>query len=135
MVNQDMQNLIPNFTYRLANASNRYAACIELEGEEIHKITNLDEFYKAFGYTQNINCAGILPDEFIWAEYINNALVNSAACMKIRIIEYLIKHSDIFRQKYSNQYESWFADHAKEVVARGIECAACRIGSFCKSRK
>ena len=124
---------MPYFKYHLTNASRTNIGCIEVEGEVIHKINNTDEFYKTFGYTPEIRKAGVLPDEFIWEEYINNAAVHNAACLQVRLVEYLIKHSDMFRRKYGAQSERWIADHAKETVTRGVACAACRMESFCEN--
>ncbi|MBI3479945.1 MAG: hypothetical protein HY016_06260 [Nitrosomonadales bacterium] len=53
---------MPHFKY-FTNATHR---CIEVDGEEIHKIENLDAFYNEFGYTTDIGKTGVLPDEFIW---------------------------------------------------------------------
>ncbi len=124
---------MPHFKYHLTNVSRMNFGCIEVAGEVIHKIDNVDEFYKEFGYTPDIRKAGVLPDEYVWDEYINNATVNNAACLQMHIIEYLIKHSESFRRKYGVQCESWIADHAKETVARGVACAACRMESFCEN--
>jgi hypothetical protein len=75
--------------------------------------------------------AGILPDEFIWEEYVKDCAVNFESCLQMHIIEYLNKHSTIFKEKYDNQYEGLLARHALEREARGVACFVCRMKPFC----
>jgi len=129
-----MQTDIPHFKYRSKALSCRQSGyidfgCIEADGEVIHKIENLAEFHKAFGYTQDMAKAGILPDEFIWEEYIRDAAANCATCFQIRILEYLIEHSAFFRKKYGNQCDNWIAAHAEARSAKGAACCACKAKS------
>jgi hypothetical protein len=49
--------------------------------------------------------AGILPDEFIWEEYIKDKAASCAACYQLHIIEYLLKHSAAFFQKFGERYD------------------------------
>jgi hypothetical protein len=124
---------IPHFSYNFTNPSHMHYGCIVADGEVIHKVENLNAFYQEFGFTPAMRKAGVLPDEFIWAEYISNTDVHDAACLQIRIIEYLIKNSSQFIKKYGLLYESWIAEHVKEAVARGVTCTACKMESFCEN--
>ena len=72
---------------------------------------------------------GILPDEFIWDEYIKAGSVKSTACMQMHIIEYLNKFSGSFRKKYSDQYKSWIVADAKPE--NEDLCFSCDLKPFC----
>jgi len=109
-----------------------YFACIQAKGEFIHEITSLDEFYKAFGYTQDMNKDGVLPEEFIWDEYIKDSTAKSTACYQMHIIKYLKKHSDTFRKQFGDLYEGWLADLARLRAEAGLNCVDCRMDPFCK---
>ena len=87
-----MQIRIPYFKYRSRDPASKHYGCIELEGEVIHKIEDMTEFHKAFGYSVDIAKAGILPDEFIWDRYIRDSARNCNSCFQLHIIEYLLKH-------------------------------------------
>ncbi|MBI3481129.1 MAG: hypothetical protein HY016_12375 [Nitrosomonadales bacterium] len=127
-----MQKSKPYFKYRQASHANNYVASIEVDGEVLHKIENFDEFYKTFGYTQESRSAGVLPDEFIWSEYINNTAADFTACCQMHIIEYLRMHSASFNEEYGEHYESWQAAHAEIRKKRGMACVACKAKPLCK---
>ena len=128
-----MPTEIPHFKYYPANASNNYAACIKLDGKTIHQIANLDEFYKTFGYTHEISMAGVLPDEFIWSEYTNDAALDLAGCLQIRFIEYLDQYSDTFRELFGDLTNTWLAAHSEKKATGGAPCTGCTVKSSCKS--
>lgn len=122
-----MRTPIPHFKYRPKPLSNAHYGSIELGGEVIHKIEDLGEFHKAFGYTSDIAKAGVLPDEFIWEQYIEDSAKNCKTCFQLHIIEYLIEHSVSFRKKYEAQCEDWIAAHKEARSLRGeIVCPACK---------
>jgi hypothetical protein len=50
----------------------------------------------------------------------------------MHIIEYLKKHSDVFRKRFGDQYEGWMEAHAEVRAQRGVACAACRMKPFCE---
>ena len=131
----NMQNSIPHFRHCPRGGSDKQYGFIAIDGEFLHKIENLDEFYRAFGYTAEMAKEGILPDEFIWDEYIKDAPVAYTDCLQIHIIEYLLRHSDTFRKRYSCQSVSWIAEHVEAVTARGVLCATCRMKPFCSKRE
>lgn len=120
---------MPRFTYRYANVLNRRVPCIEADGKIIHEIRNLDEFYGMFGYTPDSGREGLLPDEFIWAEYINSADADFSPCIQMHIAEYLRKHSEAFNKEYGDCWDSWVANHAKFREKTGVPCVACRAKS------
>lgn len=130
-----MQTQIPHFKRRAGGGADKYFEMIEMNGERIHKIENLGAFYEAFGYTPDTAKTGILPDEFIWDEYIKNAALAYTECLQIHIIEYLREHCGTFMKMYREQSESWIASHAETIASRGILCPACRMKPFCSKRK
>ncbi len=125
-----MPNPIPHFKYHPARVATKKAPCIEVEREIIHTIEYPDEFYKAFGYAPNMGKAGVLPDEFIWSEYIQNSKSDFSACIQIHIMEYLIKHSGTFIEKYGIKCAAWLDSHAVEKCATGKRCAICKLEPF-----
>jgi len=124
-------NNVPYFKYYLSNSLSMHFRCVEMEGEVIHRIENIDEFYLEFGYTPDMMKAGVLPEEFIWAEYIQNATCNFVICIQIRILKYLIKHSD----KYVEQCKVWLDTYLEESVAKAATCANCKMKPICKKLK
>ncbi len=124
-----MQNRKPNFTYTPQRISSGYVTCIEMDGLPIHKIKNLDAFYKEFGYTENIRKNGVLPDEFIWDEYTKG---NHSACLQMHIIEYLTKNCATFISEYGDQYQNWFDEHIESVTEKETFCVTCRAKRFCR---
>lgn len=121
----------PHFDYHLANPSSTRFGFIEMDGEMIHKIGNIDDFYHEFGFTPAMNKTGVLPEEFVWTEFIRDVTFNYVPCIQIRIIKYLVKHSE----KYREQCESLLADYVKGTVARSVSCAACRMKPVCENLK
>lgn len=121
-----MQTSIPRLTYLPKTPSGGYSPCIKVNGKVVHHIEDLGEFHKVFGYTQDIAKAGILPDEFIWEEYFKGIAANRTACFQVHLIEYLLKHSALFRKEYADQCESWIIAHAEARSACGEVCCACK---------
>jgi len=94
-----MQTKIPLIKYRSKDSANLHFGIIEINGEVIHRIEDLEAFYKIFGYTDDLVKTGKLPDDFIWEAYVTNSAVNCAPCFQLHIIEYLIMHSTAFLKK------------------------------------
>jgi hypothetical protein len=127
-----MTNKMPHFKFRPGTAAEKYVAHIKLQDEVIHHIRSLEIFYKYFGFTPDHAKSGVLPDEFVWQEYINGDAAALAPCAQMHIIRYLEAHSDKFKDRYGSQCKDWFAAHAKERLERGIKCAACKMKPFCQ---
>jgi hypothetical protein len=92
----------------------------------------LNEFYAAFGYTKEINKTGILPEEFIWEEYIKDG-ASHTECMQTHLIEYLNIHSGKFRSKYGDRCDEWITAHAKTRNEKSDLCFTCRMKPFCST--
>ena len=119
-----MTNIIPHFNYQLPSSFNKQRGFIQIQGEAIHEIESLDEFYKELGYTLEIAKSGVLPDEFVWETYFRHHDRNCASCYQLHFIKYLAKHSATFSTKYRNQWEEWFTTFATAKAICGVaECA------------
>ena len=127
-----MQKRKPNFTYTPHRISNGYVTSIEIDGQPIHKIKNIEAFYKEFGYTEEMRKDGVLPDEFIWDEYTKGNPSTHSACLQMHIIEYLAKNCDAFITEYGDQYQNWFDDHVELVTEKESYCVTCRAKPFCR---
>jgi len=126
-----MQNQIPHFKYNTSANMKKQLGHIAADGVILHWINNLDEFYKALGYTASMAKVGIMPDEFIWDEYIKEGAVNSTDCLQKHIIEYLSQHSDNFRKEHGDQYKSWLASHDGAIKEKDERCLSCNMNAFC----
>jgi len=129
-----MQNKIPHFKHRYRDGSSSHYEFIEIDNEIIHRIENLNEFYKAFGFTDEMAKAGMLPDEFIWDEYVKDNPVNSHNCMQIHFIEYLMDHSTQFMEKYGSHCKNWINAYTEKISINGRKCATCRLSHFCSKK-
>lgn len=131
-----MQIKIPHFKYSIATDSSSHVLFIEADGKVIHEADSSEEFYKTFGYNQELKNSGVLPEEFIRKEYVkDNELNYYFACMQMHIIDYLRDYSVQFRETYGNQCDSWIAAYAEIVATRGEKCAPCRMNSYCTKLK
>jgi hypothetical protein len=138
LVKHGMQLQIPHFNYYAKRVSSKSLWCFEADGEVVYETSNtedLDKFYRVFGYTREMGMAGILPEEFIWTEYIKGeATAKYTACYQMHIIEYLKNHSAKFRNLYGVECEKWLVAHAEAKVAEDALCVACKMKPFCSKR-
>ncbi len=120
-----MQIQVPHFKYHSKDPAQRHFGFIDLEGDVICWIDDLEDFYQAFGYSSEMRKWGVLPDEFMWEEYFSGSEEESAACFQVHLIEYLFKHSASFRKEYEHMYEHWIAALNVEISSCGKECSTC----------
>ena len=97
--------------------------------ESLCFIEDIDAFYKLLGYTDQKAKAGLLPEEFIWEEYINNS--GYSVCLQKHIMDYLYDHSPKFVEDYGEQYERFVEEHEKARLARGSACSGCKLQEYC----
>lgn len=121
-----MSDAMPRFTYRFVTRSNRRVLCIEEGGRIIHEVSHALGFYEVFGYRPESIHADILPDEFIWSEYVANAAADFSPCVQIHIVEYLREHSEAFNARYGAIYDKLVAMHDELRASKGASCFACR---------
>ena len=126
---------IPHFEYESSCPTNKFVGSIKLDGKEIHRIQNMNEFYKYFGYTESDAKKGILPDEFIWMDYVNNQTADFTPCAQMHIIKNLEAHSEKFRVQYASQYKEWVNSHATIRREKGIVCTSCKMNPYCEDVK
>jgi hypothetical protein len=121
--------VIPRFNY-VSRSGQPHFGDIVADGETFHHVNKPDEFYAAFGYTEELAKTGVLPDEFIWTEYIKDERL--APCAQMHIMEYLIEHSSKFAELYGDEYRVLVLEHVRARAARGYPCYACKWVSSCK---
>ena len=121
----------PRFTYDIRIKYGMHEASIRADGQLIHVIENVNTFYETFGYNQEVARNGILPDEYLWEEYIHKPVAELSACFQMLIVKYLKAHSDIFNRLYGNEIEHWIAAHAELRPESGVLCVACKMKPFC----
>ena len=127
-----MQINIPHFKYSTSTGSGSPVLTIEADGKVVHEADSLDEFYKTFGYTQELKQAGVSPEDFLRDEYVkDNQLNYYFACMQMHIIDYLRNCSEQFRKAHGDQCNGWIAAYAEVVATRAEKCAPCRMNPFC----
>jgi len=126
-----MKKSLPKITYNLSRPMSERYRGIEVNGELIHWIDDTDKFYELFGFTPDMRKAGILPEEFIWDEYIDKRKFDFSPCMQIQIIQYLREHSKNFLRKYGHQCEKWLAAHVTNRGAIHDVCETCKMKPSC----
>lgn len=126
-----MSNGIPHFKYELLHPRKKQCGGIMLNGSVVHRIVSIDEFYAEYGYTLEMAQNGILPEEFIWETYFRHPERNCDACYQLHTIEYLLKHSDSFAQKYGHECNNWIAAHSKARAACNFKCADKELSEVC----
>ncbi len=124
-MNNTCQYGLPNVTFHPAKYVKSYYGVIEEDGKDIHHVADIDAYYSVFGYTREMRKSGILPEEFIWETYIRK---NCLRCLKMHMIEYLMRNSESFREKYQEQYQQWLENYRKEkdtanCARKCLECA------------
>ncbi len=123
-----MSSVMPHFKFRFADISGARVLCVESGGKIFCEVPRPSEFYHVFGYPADpAQQPGLLPDEFLWTEYVNNPKADFSSCMQIHIIEYLKKHSELFMTEFGEHCDKWIADHVTLREKKGISCIACRL--------
>lgn len=131
-----MEEVIPQFKFHQQRRTRNYVS-IEADGQVLHivKPDEVDEFYLAFGYTNEIALKGILPAEFILEKYVlGDAAVKYASCLQMRIIEYLNLHSDKFGILYGDKCRKWLAAHALANKSDRELCVSCNMKPLCSKQ-
>jgi hypothetical protein len=120
-------NKMPHFSYEITSRLHRDGRCIKADSEIIHYIDDLNEFYSALGYTDEMQKAGIEPEVFRWQEYSKDSAVESPFCLQSRIAVYLNKHSSTFREKYGREYDRWAGSCPPDIFREDKQCDECRM--------
>ena len=121
---------VPHFKYHSKDPAQRHFGIIELDHAEKYWIDDLDHFYQSFGYSSDMRKWGVLPDEFIWEEYLSDPVKSNKPCFQLHILEYLIKYSTEFLKMHMHEYDDWIATLAKAKASSGDEncvCKACKV--------
>ena len=122
----------PRFNYRLLSSGqwHSYCGCMEIEanGKVIHCIENVDEFYRALGYSREDALDKKLePEVFIWHKYRKDHSEMSEVCLQARIMEYLNQHSITFREIYGRYYAGWAGRCDSLKINGHADCVDCKL--------
>ena len=96
-----------------------------MDKNNIYHIENVDEFYRALGFTDEIRQTGIQAEEFMWTEYRKDNSKKMEVCFQIKIIKYLKLYSIFFRENYAAECEEWIASCEKLFLSNTPMCANC----------
>lgn len=120
---------LPQLKIILSSPHHKHYRHILLGEESLCFVEDLDAFYGMLGYTQKMAKSGILPDEFIWEEYVHNA--DYSVCLQKHIVDYLHIHSQKFTEQYADEYKLFCEEHEAARLARGKACAGCKLREYC----
>ena len=97
-----------------------------LGGERIHYVADVDAFYEALGYTDEVKYGGLLPDEFIWTEYRKPESEKSPSCLQSRIIEYL-QRSALAAELLAGRVGEWEGGCSDFPAKKNGNCSGCLL--------
>lgn len=117
----------PRFKYSVSNPNDKNYGYITAGNNKIHRIANVDEFYKALGYTDEVRSTGLMADEFLWFEYRKDGCTKSEMCQQAKIVEYLSKHSASFMEKYASQFNKWLGSCSEDRAREAADCGDCLL--------
>jgi hypothetical protein len=115
------------FEYELSRNSDSKFGCIFLNQEIIYRIYDFNEFYKALGYTDEVNSNGILPEEYIWSEYHKDGAKKSDTCLQAKIIAYLLSKKVGLKYDFRKSYKSWIGLCSSEILFDSNDCCLVKI--------
>lgn len=124
---------LPQLKVVLSSPHHKHYRHIVLADESLCFIEDINAFYTSLGYTQTIAKSGLLPDEFIWNEYVNNS--GYSVCLQKHIFDYLHSHSPKFNEIYGKLYEEFTDEHTVALEARGSACTGCKLNEYCEDSK
>ena len=117
-----------NFQINLTNPYHPYYGYITLDGEKVYYIDDANAFYEALGYTEDLKHAGFPPEEYLWHEYRKDNCNKSYVCLQLKIIEYLSKYSETFKDEYAEACDYWAERCKNRKSAESIMCSICNRG-------
>lgn len=117
----------PRFAFVLSNPSHKHFRCVVVGDDCIHKIDDVDKFYEALGYTEEIRRTGVMPDEFIWQEFTRDNADASPCCLQAKILEYLIEHSYTFKKEYGAEINVWEKACKSNKIGTLNDCPSCKL--------
>lgn len=117
---------VHNLRYHIVALSNPLYGFIAAGGNKIHQITDVDLFYKALGYTDDVKKNGLMAEEFVWEEYRKDNSRLSPTCLQAKIIDYLLMNSPSFNI-HSEQYRNWIGGCFETPLQEQLKCANCLL--------
>lgn len=92
-------------------------------------IPDLAEFYSSMGFQQS-DSRRLLPNEFLWERFTKHSSKHAcASCFQMRAIDYLLRHSKLFSERYS----ACINRRIKELIEQKQVCSegACPEKHYC----
>ena len=111
---------LPYLIHKSKDPANRHLGFILADNVLVHRIKNLEEFYGALGFCNDMRKLGVFPEDFICCEYTKYCTAKNTACYQMHLLNYLIKYSDTFRNLYGNHYDGWRRTSLSATTARLI---------------
>jgi len=120
-----MENNIPLLKFYHKDPANGHLGYICItNGDEKYWIDDLNEFYSTFGDVDQMRKNGVMPEEFILDTFVNHQARNCQSCYQLHLIQYLVKHSDTFLNKFGEQLEEWINTYSTErITCTVLDCA------------
>jgi phosphorylcholine metabolism protein LicD len=119
---------LPELKVILSSPNHRHYRHIVLGKDSLCFIEDIAAFYRSLGYTDEI-AKSLLPDEFIWEEYVNKS--GYSLCLQKHILDYLSAHSEKFNEMYGSVYKNFVLQHESARNERGVDCVGCKLKEYC----
>jgi len=125
MTNQHPPKQFPIFKVGSFSAyRHEHFQCVVVDNQVLHRICDVNAFYKTFGYTTDIGTTAS-PDEYLWESFTRPGAPHSQDCLQPLVISYLHKHSREFRGKYTNAYQNEIGTCRLDTLSSTRFCRDC----------
>lgn len=118
---------LPHFRYNLSSPRAAHFEYIFLGDENILHLDNQDAFYKHLDVLKTSECTGFTCEELVWYYYRRIGGKHTLTCLQGKILDYLITHSDTFKEKFAQEYTSWSGCCADIARQNAGVCGSCAM--------
>jgi hypothetical protein len=124
----------PYFTLRLSHPTKHFSVCIVLDGEVIHQIVNFIAFCKLIGHpdlSEKVFDSRSDIDKNLAIAKLNDVKFSEDmdlhidACFQNKVSEYLMQHSEWFRNHYSEYYSKLIRTCKSTNIINIKQCTDC----------
>ncbi len=88
-------------------------------------IKDMSGFYRALGYTENVQRNGLTAEEFFWEEYRKDNGKFRPNCLSARIIKYLLTFSPTFMTDHRDFLSRWAGSCLEIPLQEKLRCIDC----------
>jgi hypothetical protein len=117
---------LPNIKYNFSLSSS-LSGWIVVGAERVHRVADEHEFYRALGYTDQDQRAGVMPDEWVWLTYACDGAPLCSLCLQARIAAYLHACSEKFRATFGNDYDAMKGSCTQACLDKNDQCLDCAM--------